>query len=680
MLGWSAVAQRGKVRVKILPPEWLTDSGLLDSYNGQSVNFSFSKPERSVFRRPAHEDCDIWVEKNFILTQGDYSGQLYSHKKTPHLKDLMWAFTQPCVREFYYAGASQGAMKSTLAYGVSAWLDVYSPQNALHCYPTEPLAIRNNTERLQKIYTSPESPKVLSSLRTGNRHDENKEYFRLTKSVHYFGYAGSDDTVKDLSAGFLHVDETDSAKYSGKLKKVSGGKSKTTVNYFVPQARKRVRTYSSYKALFCSSVSVHDGFIWIGVTKEASMAFWFWPKCPYCMTLQPMRWSKERFIVKKNPDGSEPTWQEISERKLGRYRCINESGCGKLWTDADRDQAAQLGEWRRFEGDPEDEENFREPGEHIRQCIKKYRPRKIAAIFPAWMCALGADSFSLSETISLYYKSKDKELPFLSRLAAEEDFEKDHRSFPFRMVVATRPLSEAQALIGENPLPHGIVPGGNRVCALIAGVDTQSDHFYLSVWAFGYGINPETWLVYRKMVYSKEELTNELSQEFYTADKQFVYSRWHGNLFGGIDYLGDRHKEIWEYACSLGGFLIPTHGSTRIMSKNYAAEQRETWPGTTTPLPSHMQIMSLRVNTIYYKDYIYRKSIQPVDSPGPIHFCDLPEKDDFLQQWVVETRGKDGFWYNTKNKPNHYWDTGCIAFCVADFRGLHTNPIPIQED
>ena len=664
-------------------PDWLKESGLLGELDGEEISFSFSKQERSVFNKPKFEEIDEWVPKNFILTQGQYAGQLFSFVKTPHLKDLMWAVSQPCIRELYYCGASQGAMKSTLAFACSTWFDVFFPQNALHCYPTEALAVRNNIERLQKIYSRPEASKVLSELRTGSKNDENKDFFRLNKSIHYFGYAGSDDTVRDLSVGFLHVDETDSSKFSGKKKKVNGGRSKTVVNYFVQQARKRVRSYSNYKAIFCSSVSNHEGFIWVGVTKEASMSFWYWVRCPYCMEWQPMRWSDERFIALDNADGSAPNWRVIAEYRLGRYKCINQScrqadGEERYWTDQDRDQAVRLGGWFRYEGDPEDDANFRERGEGLRLCVKKYQPRKISAIFPSWMSAMGSSSFSLSETISLYHKSRDKDLPFMDRLAAEQDFQVDHCSFPFRMVVAQRPLAEAQALIGE--LPQGIVPGGNKVCALVAGVDTQSDHFYITVWAIGYGINPDCWMIYRNKIESKEQLTKELSQEFYTVDKEYVFSGLHGNFFAGIDYLGTRSKEIWEYACGLQQIvLIPIHGSSRQMSKKFVVEQRETWPGSTQPLPSWMQVVSLRINTKYYKDNTYGKSLQEAGSPGCLHFHAMDDNDDFVKQWIAETRGKDGFWYNEKNKDNHYWDCSNIAFCVSDYMGLHTIKL-IEEE
>ena len=662
-------------------PGWLAESGLLDGYDGGEVEFSFSNPERSVFKRPKYEEIDKWLPKNFILTQGENKGQFFSFEKTPHLRDLFWAVTQPCVQEIYYSGASQGAMKSTLAFGLSAWFDVFAPRDMLHCYPTQALAERNNQERLQKIYSSPESPKVLRDLRTGNSHDETKEFLRLKTCTHRFGYAGSDDTVRDLSAGFLHIDETDSSKFSGHKKKTNGGRTKTVVNYFVPQARKRVRSYSQYKSIFCSSVSHHEGFIWIGVTQEASMSFWYWACCPYCMTWQPMRWSEERFFAAKKKDGSSPDWREINQGRLGRYKCID-ADCVPLgepgWGDMDRDSAVRLGGWFRYEGDPEDDDNFKERGESLRLCIKKYHPKKISAIFPSWMCALGTPSFSLSETISLYHKSQDKNIPLMDRISAEEDFQKDHCSFPFRMVVAKRPLAQAQALIGE--LPESIVPGGGKVCALVAGVDTQGGSFFLTVWAIGYGVNPKSWMIYRREVSSKEELTKELSREFYTADGEYVYSGLHGNFFGGIDYLGNRSKEIWEYCCSLENFvLIPIHGSNRPMNKNFYVEQRETWPGSTTPLPAWMQVVSLRINGKYYKDDLYNRSIQPAGSAGQIRFHKMDENDFFLHHWVAETRDKAGFWINQHQKPEHCWDCSYIAACVADYMGLKTIKNPSDE-
>lgn len=663
-------------------PGWLVDSGLLDEYDGEEIEFSFSGPERSVFKKPLFEDIVKWLPKNFILTQGESKGQLFSFEKTPHLKDLMWAITQACVQEFYYAGASQGAMKSTLAFGCGAWFDVFAPKDFLHCYPTQALAERNNLERLQKIYSDPAAPKVLRKLRTGNKNDETKEFLRLTASKHYFGYAGSDDTVRDISVGGLHIDETDSSKFSGQKKKTNSGRTKTVVNYFVPQARKRVRSYSQYKAIFCSSVSHHEGFIWIGVTKEVGMLFWYWVRCPYCMTWQPMRWSEERFVVKAKGDGSEPDWREIIQYRLGRYRCVNDGchpGGEPGWTDQDRDKAVRLGGWFRFEGDPEDDKNFKERGEGLRLCIKKYRPKKIGAIFPAWMCALGTPSFSLSETIALYHKSRDEKLPLMDRISAEEDFQKDHCSFPFRMVVARRPLAEAQALIGD--LPEGIVPGNGQVCALVAGVDTQDKEFFLTVWAVGYGINPDMWMIYRRQVNSKEELTKELCREFYTADKEYVYSGLHGNFFGGIDYLGHRSKEVWDYCCTLRAnfLLVPVHGSNRPMNVNLRAERRETWPGSTQPLPKWMQLESLRINGKYYKDYLYNKSIQPPGSSGQIRFHKMDDNDYFLHHWVAESRGKDGFWINEKQKAEHCWDASYIAACVADYMGLKTIKNPMEE-
>ncbi len=54
--------------------------------------------------------------------------------------------------------------------------------------------------------------------------------------------------------------------------------------------------------------------------------------------------------------------------------------------------------------------------------------------------------------------------------------------------------SDAAWMPGLVPRPSGMVPAGNRVATLLAGVDTQDDGFFVSIWAIGWGHAREMWL------------------------------------------------------------------------------------------------------------------------------------------------------------------------------------------
>lgn len=610
--------------------------------DGQAYRFHISAAEKQVLRRRKKEPPSSWVPKNVKVPYGRFENQYFSFDKSPHLYGMLDAAAKTYVRKVTVCAAPQ-TTKTTFVHVLMAWLSVFSPGLALHVYPTEGTGKEIMDERIQPLYTGSPS---LRRLLTGRKEDISQLKLRLRNMVHRIAWAGSLTSLAHRSVKYWIADEVD--KYDERPSE--------TETSTLALLKLRGRTYELHggKGFVLSSASTEDGFVWTELTKETKTVFVYWSRCPYCGTEQLMDFSKDTFVWPHDEHGKSLPRIDIEEKLLARYVCA-EPGCRREWDDGARNRAQQLamkGGWR-----------VRMPeggkGEEMSIFMRRERPQSIGFIVPSWISYF----VSLSFVAAAYLKCKDKNLSPEERFSAYQDFQNAHRSLPWKVELQAQPVEKIRVFCDDRP--EGMLPGGERVAALLAAIDTQDDNlFYLSLWAFGYGFMNEQWLVMRRPVDSFEAIAELLwASEYYDADGQRYYVR---HAF--IDMLGHRTKEVLEFCIQYEGLITPCYGSAREMSQPYAFSQKEYMPGTDQPLPGG-GIRAIRMNSKYFKDNLAVKlSLEP-DAPGCVHFF-RNVGDDYLKQLLSESRDKNGKWKPIGSRANHYWDNWYAANCLADWLGI----------
>ncbi len=607
--------------------------------NGR-YRFQFSRAEQLVFNRRTKIKPSKWAPNHMKVPTGLFEDSYLNLDVTPHLAGMLDAYALPFIRKIAVCAAPQ-TTKTTFGLTAFAWSSVFEPGPALYVYPTEKSGVEIMEERIQRSYKL--SPQ-LRRLMTGRHDDVAKHKLRLRNMYHRIAWAGSLTSLAHRSIKLLLLDEVD--KY---LERPSATEAST-----IDLAKLRTRSFRNRKILVMASASTEKGFIWLEISKETQALFVYWATCPYCGTEQLMQFNKDSFWWPKGEDGHSLDRKEIEAKKLARYICQQPS-CRQMWDDDARHTANKLsmkGGWRlRTEDGSQGEEMFR--------YLQRHRPQSIGFIVPSWTSYF----VSLSEVASSYLKCKDKNLSPEEQFNAYQDFQNGHRSLPWKIELQAQPVDKILSFCDDRP--ESRLPGGERVAALLAGIDTQDDGlFYLSLWAFGYGFKNEQWLVLRKPVDSFEAIAETLwGSEYFDMDGQ----RYHVE-HAFIDMLGHRTKEVLEFCIQYEGMITPVFGSNRPMSQPYVFSQKEYMPGTDQPIPGG-GIRAIRMNTKFFKDNMAIKLSLVPDTPGCIHlYRDVGE--DYCKQLISEARDEKGVWKQIGSRDNHYWDNWVAVCCLAEYLGV----------
>lgn len=609
--------------------------------NNGRYRFSYSKPERQIYRRRIKEQPSKWVEKGFKVPSGRFENNYLNLDITPSMAGIIDAYALPFVRKITVVAPAQ-TYKTTLGLVCMSWSSLFDPGDALLAYPTESTGVEIMEDRVQRIYKS--SPQLRRKL-TGRQQDISKHKLRLRNMKYRLAWAGSLTSTAHRSIKLLLMDEVD--KY---IERYTDTESST-----VDRCKLRTRAFSrTCKILMISSTSTEKGFVWIELTKETQAVFVYWSVCPYCGAEQLMDFNKDSFWWPKGDDGHSLDRKEIAAKKLARYIC-QEPGCKRMWDDDTRDRACRLSRrsgWRVRTNDGS-------KGEEMFRYLNRTRVQSIGFIVPSWVSYF----VSLSEVAAAYLKCKDKDLSPEEQFTAYKEFQNAHRSVPWKMELQVKPVEKLLEFCDDRP--EGMLPGGERVSSLVATVDTQDgDLFYLSIWAFGWGFTNEQWLVLRTPVDSFGAIVSRLwESEYYDVDgQQYVIEH------AFIDMLGHRTKDVIDFCIQYEGMITPVFGSSRAMAQPYAFSQKEYMPGTDQPLPGG-GIRAIRMNSKYYKDNIAIKLSLPPESPGCVHFYkDVGE--GYCKQLLSEARDEKGNWKLIGSRDNHYWDNWYTANCLADYLGV----------
>ncbi len=599
-----------------LPPE------LRETAIGKRYRVRFSAAEKRSLIKKAYVRPSDWCERHIVLPADAPIPGRWRNRNMPHVAGILDASFHPGVREIVCCWAPQTA-KTSLGFNAIGYAMDRVPGNFLCVFPDIKTSKETIQDRLTQLFK--DSPRLRTYL-TGYEDDVSTSRIKLAHRKIYVGWASSIASMAAKPLPYVILDEEDKFEWSTK---------ETTPPNLV---RKRLTRFSHMSKLWrFSSPSVESGPIWKALNEECDVIFDYHVRCPACGAFQVMAFGgrdTDHGIKWEGGTGADP--KQIEKHRLAWYVCPR---CKARWDDAMRDQAARAGQWRD-----------REKGVSIEAYLAHFTPRVIGSHMPAWQ----SPEVSMSKAAAQFIKGQ-KDIEEL------KDFNNGFAALPWKPAQRDRKISEIVGLRDERP--EGKVPGAGRVAVITFGVDTQGDDATGDLWyvirAWGYGIDPDSWLIRAGKVTSKEALVTVLWRSEYCD----VEGNRYPVLFGLQDAMGHRTDEVYDFCASYRGYILPYQGVDRMVPK-YAESPIEFFPGSRKAIPGGIKL--LRVNTTYFKGRLARKLGVKSGDPGAMYFyADYTE--DYAAHLTAEQINDKGVWENPRGRANHLWDCEVMAMAAYDF-------------
>lgn len=574
--------------------------------------------ERRLFRKRRRGLPSEWAPKHRKVTYGPLKGSYYDPDFVPHMNGIIDTLTFPSVQELTNCKAPQTG-------GSAGWETVIGyladndPADTLIVYPSQDTARKRCVDYLQPMFTG--SPR-LKRLLTGVADDLASLRVRLQTMLIYMAWAGSVTTIGNVSCRYLLVDELD--KCPDQPSKREAG--------FEDLVSERTTAYDRFgsKKIWNSTPTATPSKI-VKKLNEAEVVFDYFTTCPDCGHEQLMDFDRIDFNGERDPD-------RMLERRCASYICLQ---CGSAWDDRKRDLAARgtNGVWRA-----------RGDGRERTVYLREERPRKVAFHSPAWISPL----VSLSKCAAAFLRGLKDPLAlhyFVTQIKAEEYVQYDKQR------------QEDRILALRDDRPEGLVPSGNVVAALVAGVDTQDDGFVYWIHAMGWGLEQEGWLIRAGFV----ETAAALGQVLFATDYRDVDGIAYPVQLAVQDAMGHRTGEVYDFSRLHPGRIIPYKGAAGRRSTPWTKSKIDRYPGTDKPIPGG--VMLYTCDTHHYKDLLAAKLAISADDPGAWHLH-KDVTDELARHLCVEYKDERGLWQQPRNRPQHYWDAAMMAIVAADLLQL----------
>lgn len=561
----------------------------------------------SAWAPPPKQTPSEWVEAHRILPASVSSepGPMRLGR-TPYVRGILDAAADPRIEEVVWVKATQIAGSETGRNMVAYWIDC-DPGPCLIVMPDEKSAKDTIEERIRPmIETAPQLRRHMS----GRAWDNKLSVIKLDSMSIYVGWAGSPQSLASRPCRTVFFDECDKyPPFAGReADPISLGTERTST---YGHRRKIVKT---------STPTTRNGPIWTAWEACGDKRHYHVP-CPHCGAFQRLIWQQVKWPKLAETDKVKLA-DQIEQNRLAWYECEH---CKGRIDDRHKPKMLARGRW-----ESENPGVSKRVGFHLSAIYSPWRT--FAAIAAEFVRAAGDPGATMN---------------FRNSWLAE----------PFEnLITKTRPSQIRDKAAGAGPVGEVALDA----TALIATADTQKDHFFWTVRWWGYGYR--SGLVSHGICQTFEELYRIcLESRFKFGDQQLSPS----HLL--IDSGGDRTNEVYQFALTDPGRVVPCKGSSHQMAR----------PWTNSPQQSG--IVLRWVDTGYFKDMLARLIN---DTDGTKWMPHSSVDDDYCQQMASEHKiidrktGKTKWELVTSGARNHFWDCEVLQCVAADMLQLgHAAPL-----
>ncbi|MGB0972257.1 MAG: terminase gpA endonuclease subunit [Mycobacterium sp.] len=548
-----------------------------------------------------------WAEKHrYLPSSVSAEPGWWRNDRVPYLKGIMDALVEPGVEVVVFLKPTQVGFSEATRNLIGYWID-QDPGPCLLVMPNQQSARDAFEERIKPLIA--ETPRL--AAHASRRPADNKlSVINLDTMTIYTGWAGSAQSLASRPCRYLICDEVD------KYPPFAGREADP-----IALAFKRLETYlHRSRTMIGSTPTTRDGSIWRQWERCGDQRH-YWVPCPHCGGYQRLVWPQVKW---PKPESDRVRAAEaIAAGDLAWYECVH---CLKQIRDRHKPKMLRLGRWVgsdqvvRPDGVVVGEKRVtRQVGFHLN------------AIYSPWV--------KFSKLAGEFLKARGSPADMM-------DFRNSRLAEPFEVQLAsTKPgLIRDKALRAGEP---GVVPPW--CCLLLATADTQKDHFYYVVRAWG--PKYRTALVACGVAVSFEQLKAECLDRSFPMEvtgelvsPQALY----------IDIQGHRTAQVYDFALSEPARVAPLQGASRETGKAYSVNKQ----------PNGLMLTTLR--THLFKDML-SQLIHDEDTSRWMPHKDVG--DDYCRQMASEHKVFDRAKRRELWRPvssgaaNHYWD--CEVYQVG---------------
>ncbi len=636
------------------------------SYAAKEIEFPSVGPlveERAVLEPRRKRTVVEWAQQERVLDRktsaipGRFNWEYVPFLREPALCISDMAIRRITVRKCTQAGVTE------LLNNIIGWAVDESPAPLMLVMPKESDTARRMETRIRPMFEACAS--LLRHLDGDlERLNVGKETV-LDNCIVYLAWATSAAALADSPVCLLLLDEID--KYPDRVGKEGDPAS---------LAEKRQRTFVFAKTIEGSTPT--DQYGRIGIDYNAGDRRRWWVRCPHCRRHHVMRWG--HVVLDKNDKGQLLSRAEYAGGGRARYVCPD---CAVAWSEADRWSAVQAGRWAP--GGCSVDAKGRIVGQIPRTNHRSYHISALM-LYPgfssidklagAWAHAVARQKSGDLGPMIDFVNSELGEVWAEAEAATDIDVLREHV---------------------EGYEPDTVPPGA---MILTAAIDVQQDHFYATVWGWGYGF--EGWLVSAQRIETEIVGEGPTGVMDFTPIRQLLGRTWprvdaDGKATGenipiALTFIDSQYRpdQVYDFCAGFTtGDCWPARGDDSLrdvymqpsnLEKSASVRRRA--------LLRRAGLQLWRISSYMVKSQLARLMNVPAEGPGYVH---LPAGtgEEFLGQMTAEhlkvnrRRNRYGKMETTRIwtlKPehiaNHYWDCSYLALAAARRRGVRNLPDP----
>ncbi len=558
-----------------------------------------------------------WAQRNRILTDAESSEPgPWRNARTPYLTGIMDAVADPRIERMVIMKAVQVGVSEALR-NILGYFICVDPGPTMIVMPTEPASKEMMEERVLPLL---ESTPALKKHLTGRVWDVKRSTIKLDSMSIYAAWAGGPQSLATRPCRYVLLDEAEKyPPYSGREADP------------IRLAIERTTTYiGRRKIIITSTPALSDGPIKT-MHEECRDHRVFECPCPLCGAFQELSYARVRWPRLENANGH--IAEEIERLVCASYLC---EACLKEIPDSMKPRMISQGRWRH--GPVGSSVGF-----HLSSLVSPWR---------SWS-AIAAE----------FIRSKDDP-------ASLQNFRNSWLGETFEIRVAQPSNDSITVKADPGTAPQArIVPAWASV--IYATADTQQDHFWYCIRAWGYGLQSQ--LIHAGMAFTFEELKRVCLESVFQIENSDRRMKCPALV---IDSGGTRTDEVYHFAARNIGIVFPIKGASHEMTRPWQ-------PSFLTPRSMGQSVELRLINTGYYKDMLARL----INDPDPKKWALNNEVTaeyvrELHSEHKVQNRktGRAEWVKITANAPNHAWDLETYQCAVAEWGNVGIIPpaAPVQ--